>query len=220
MTGLSEVALGDDGSAAAGGRWAITSTSSERGCRMAGARMQTALNPLAMSAYAPHPTRGASKESFCLPKKFRDVRTSTPPRNSPYLSRAGSRSPFRGTSCPDITSLDSRIAPAHVPQTGFLSAWTNCFRASIMAPLSACAMIRRVVDSPPGITRALHELSSEGVRTCTTLTFGLCSLSKSFWCSSKAPWRANTPSTTAVRAGEAGGLSGLHAGDSDASTIF
>ncbi|CAG8773041.1 644_t:CDS:2, partial [Acaulospora colombiana] len=55
----------------------------------------------------------------------------------------------------------SKIAPAHVPQTGLV--FTNSLKGSNKPDIRAKSAI--VVDSPPGMIRASHAAKSEGVLT-------------------------------------------------------
>ena len=83
------------------------------------------------------------------------------------------------------TSLASRIAPAQVPKVGL--AWTNCL--SFSNPASPRSL-RKVPDSPPGMTRPSMSSSCSGFLTSTTLAPN--SSSRRRW-ASKSPWRARTP---------------------------
>ena len=96
----------------------------------------------------PSTSRGASKDSTCEPKPFRSMATEMPPRSSwpPFFAFSMERA--------------RRIAPAHVPHTGFV------FRNSRMGSSRPARRARSaiVVDSAGGHTSSGESRSTSRMR--------------------------------------------------------
>src|SRR5271157_1914629 len=77
------------------------------------------------------------------------------------------------------------IAPAQVPKVGLLCTNSSSFRKH-----RSSSSLRKVVDSPPGITRPSISSNCSGLRTSTT---SAPSSSRRRRCASKSPCSARTP---------------------------
>ena len=117
-----------------------------------------------------------SNESTCRPNALRRTEMSSAPK-------------LRWSGRPSRISEDSRITPAHVPNTGIPDAILPATASKRPEDSGSCDM---VLDSPPGITSACTSRRSAGVRTSQVVAPQRLNESA---CAANAPCSARTPIT-------------------------